>query len=66
MPSKSKDILPSASYLNRVSFFKPDPKYMVASVKEVMPALENVEVVDFMKLGSKNYDSPEVVDDTYL
>jgi len=39
---------------------------MVASVKEVMPALENVEVVDFMKLGSKNYDSPEVVDDTYL
>lgn len=56
----------SASYINRVSFYKPDPQYLVASIKEVMPELENVEVVDFMKLGSKNYDSPDVVDNEYL
>jgi hypothetical protein len=54
------------TYLSNMMFYRPDPEYIVAITKEAMPNMDNIEVIDFMKLGSKNYDSGDIIDDEWV
>ena len=48
-----------------MKFYTPDTRYIVAFVKESMPAMGDKSVINLKKLGSKNFNSEEIYDKEY-